>query len=51
MLSVLVRLLIHVIVILLFDYYIDITTYIIVNGKGNSSIHNRSHTHVNSDGN
>ena len=44
-----VRLFIHVIVILLLDYYIDNTTYSIVNGTGNCIIHNRSHNHVNSD--
>ena len=49
MLSVIVRLLIHVIAILLFGYYTDITIYIIVNGTGNCIIHNRSHNHVNSD--
>ena len=51
MLSVLVRLLIHVIVILLFAYYIAIITYSIVNGTGNCIIHNRSHTQVDSDSN
>ena len=51
MLIVIVRLLIHVIVILIFDYYIDITTYSIVNGKGNCIIHHRNRNHVNSDGN
>ena len=51
MLSVLVRLLIHVIVILLFDCDIDITTSSIVNGAGNCIIHNCSHKHVNSDRN
>jgi hypothetical protein len=51
MLSVLVTLLIHVIVILLFDCDIDITTSSIVNGAGNCIIHNRSHKHVNSDRN
>ena len=51
MLSVFVRLLKHVMVILLFDCYIDITTYSIVDGTGNCIIHNRSHNHVNSDSN
>ncbi len=51
MLIVIARLLVHVIVNLIFDYYIDITTCSIVNGKGNCIIHNRSHNHVNSDGN
>ena len=37
--------------ILLFDCYIDITTYSIVNGAGNRITHNRSHKHVNSDSN
>ena len=45
-----VRLSIHVIFILLFDYYIDITTCSIVNGKSICSIHNRNHHHVNIDG-
>jgi hypothetical protein len=38
-------------VIVIFDYYIDITTYMIVNDKGSCIIHNRNHRHVNSDGN
>ena len=50
MLSVIVRLLIHFILILLFDYYIDITTCSIVNGKSICIIHNRNHNHVNIDG-
>ncbi len=51
LLIVIVRLLINVIMILLFDYYIDITTCSIVNDTGNCSIHNRSHNHDNSDSN
>ena len=51
MLSVLVRLLIHVLVILLFDYYVEITTCSIVICQGNCRIHSRNHNHVNSDGN
>ena len=51
MLIVLARLLIHVIVISMFDWSIDITTYSIVTGTGNCIVHNRSHNHFNSDGN
>ena len=50
-LIVIVRLSIHVIFILLFDYYIDITTCSIVNVKGTCILHNRNCNHVNRDGN
>ncbi len=43
------RLLISVILILLFDYFIDITICSIVNGTGNCIIHNRNHNHLDSD--
>ena len=51
MLIVIVRLLIHAILTLLFDYYIDITACSIVKFKGNCIIHNRNCNHGNSDGN
>jgi hypothetical protein len=51
MLIVIARLLISVILILLFDYFIDITMCSIVNGIDNCIIHNRNHNHDNSDSN
>ena len=47
----LVRLLIHVIVMLLVDFYIGATAYSTLNCTGNRIIHERCHNHVNSDDN